>query len=86
MKISELLGEDATAGATSSANIATVVSPNLAIGRARGKTLYTGKPGQSGTKAPSPPTVIQPKKSDGTAKNALDMTGTSLFGGALQKR
>lgn len=86
MRISEILGEDATAGATSSANIGTVVSPHLAIGKARGNKSYTGSPGQSGTKAPKPPKIVQPKSSDGTAKNALDIKGTSLFGDTVQKR
>jgi hypothetical protein len=78
MKIREVL-ESATAGSTSSGNIATVVSPHLSPGSARGKTSYTGKPGQSGTKAPPQPKVKQPKKKDGTAVNALDMK-SSLFG------
>lgn len=63
MKINELL-ETATAGATSSGNIATVTSPNVA---------YSKK-------------IKQPKKKNGTAVNALDMKGTSIFGGAGIKR
>ena len=79
MKIREIL-ESATAGATSSGNIATVVSPHLSPGPARGKISYIGKPGgPGGTKAPPQPKVRQPKKKDGTAVNALDMKG-SLFG------
>lgn len=73
MKIRELL-ETATAGATSSGNIATVVSPHLSPGKARGKKSYTGSPGKSGTKAPP-----QPKVKDNTGKNALDMK-TNIFG------
>jgi hypothetical protein len=84
MKISELLGEDATAGATSSANIGTVVSPHLAIGKSN--KSYTGSPGKSGTRAPKPPTVQQPKNTDGTAKNGVDLKGTSIFGGPAIKR
>lgn len=84
MKISELL-ENATAGATSSGNIGTVVSPHLAIGKARGNKSYTGSPGRSGTKAPNPPKVKQKKKSDGTATNALDMKGVSIFGGPIKR-
>lgn len=91
MKISELLNgenifEDATPGATSAANIATVVNPNIAIGKDRGKKSYTGSPGKSGTKAPTTPKLSQPKNKDGTAKNALDINGTSLFGGNTLKR
>jgi len=73
--------ESATAGATSSANIATVANPHLSPGQARGKKSYTGSPwgGKSGTKAPPQPSVKQPKKSDGTAKNALDMKN-NIFG------
>lgn len=81
MKIIELLGETATAGATSAANIATVTAPQLSPGSARGKKSYIGSPGNSGTKAPPQPKVVQPKTTQGTAKNALDIKGTSLFGG-----
>jgi hypothetical protein len=85
MKISELF-ETATAGATSSGNIASVPNPHISPGPARGKTSYIGKPGQSGTKAPPQPKVKQPKKKDGTATNALDIK-SSLFGeGNLLKR
>jgi hypothetical protein len=79
MKIRDIL-ESATAGATASANIATVVNPHISPGSARGKKSYTGTPGQSGTKAPPQPKMVQKKNKDGTAKNALDQ-GTSLFGG-----
>ncbi len=79
MKIRELL-ETATAGATSSGNVATVVSPHISPGPARGKKSYIGSPTSgSGTKAPPQPKVKQPKKKDGTAVNALDMK-TNLFG------
>ena len=81
MKIKDIL-ESATAGATSSGNIATVVSPHLAIGKDRGNKSYIGSPGKSGTKAPKVPKVKQPKNPDGTAKNALDMKGTNIFGGS----
>lgn len=84
--VSEDMGESATAGATSAGNIASVEAPHLSPGSARGKTSYTGKPGgPSGTKAPPQPKVKQPKKKDGTAVNALDMT-TSLFGKGSIKR
>jgi hypothetical protein len=85
MKIQEIL-ESATAGATSSANVGTVVSPHLAIGKDRGNTSYTGKPGQSGKKAPKVPKVVQAKNADGTAKNALDMKGDIFGGGNVVKR
>jgi hypothetical protein len=80
MKIIEILGETATAGATSSANIGTVTAPQLSPGKARGKKSYIGSPGKSGTTAPPQPKVVQPKTAQGTAKNALDIKGTSLFG------
>jgi len=80
MKIRDIL-ESATAGATSSGSIATVVNPHISPGKARGKKSYTGSPGRSGTKAPP-----QPKVTDNTGKNALDMKGTSLFGGPAIKR
>ena len=93
MKLHEIIirrvEEQATAGATSSGNIATVVSPHVAIGKDRGNKAYTGTPGHSGTKAPRLPKIVQPKNPDGTAKGA--QTGklspdVSLFGGPLIKR
>ena len=81
MRFKEIL-EQATAGATSSGNIATVVSPHIAIGKDRTKKSFTGSPGKSGTKAPKPP---KPKKQKPT-DNALDMKDTSIFGGPLLKR
>jgi hypothetical protein len=44
MKIREIF-ETATAGATSSGNIATVDAPHLSPGKARGKKSYIGEPG-----------------------------------------
>ena len=93
MKLHEIIirrvEEQATAGATSSGNIASVVSPHVAIGKDRGNKSYTGTPGHSGTKAPRLPKIVQPKNPDGTAKGA--QTGklspdVSLFGGPLVKR
>jgi|TARA_E500000318_G_C3488399_1_gene183330 hypothetical protein len=85
MKINEVIikrvKEAATAGATSAGNIASVVSPHIAIGKDRFKKSYTGSPGRSGTKAPRLPKIVQPKKADGTAKGAHALPGTSLFGG-----
>ena len=81
MKIREIF-ETATAGATSAGNIASVPNPHISPGKARGKSSYTGKPGQSGSKSPPQP---KPKKQKPT-DNALDMK-TSLFGeGNLLKR
>ena len=84
MRLYEIINikEQATAGATSSGNIATVVSPHIAIGKARGKKSYIGSPGKSGTKAPNTP---KPKKQKPT-DNALNMKGTSIFGGPAIKR
>ena len=81
------LEESATAGATSAANIGTVDAPHLSPGKARGKKSYIGSPwgGKSGTKAPPQPKVVQPKNKDGTAKNGLDIKGSSLFGGPAKK-
>jgi hypothetical protein len=78
--------ESASAATTSSANIGTVDNPQLSPGKARGKQSYIGSPGKSGTKAPPQPKVVQPKKSDGTAVNGLDMKGANLFGGGTVKR
>lgn len=80
MKINEILiTEQATAGATSSGNIATVTSPHIAIGKDRFNKSYTGSPGVSGTRAPRLPKITQPKRKDGTAVNALDIK-TNIFG------
>lgn len=82
MRISEILiREQATAGATSAGNIATVVSPHVAIGADRFKKSYHGSPGRSGTRAPRIPTAYTPKNANGTAKGAHELAGTSLFGG-----
>ena len=90
MKLHEIIirrvEEQATAGATSSGNIATVTSPHVAIGKDRGNKSYIGSPGVSGTKAPKLPKIVQPKNPDGSAKGAHNLPGTSLFGGPLVKR
>ena len=82
MRINEvIIREFATAGATSAGNIATTVSPHVAIGPDRFKKSFTGSPGISGTKAPKVPKVVQPKNPNGTAKGAHALPGVSLFGG-----
>ena len=89
MKINEVvqkIKEQATAGATSAGNIASVTSPHIAIGKDRFKKSYTGSPGVSGTKAPRLPKITQPKNPDGTAKGAHRLAGVSLFGGPAVKR
>tara|TARA_B100000424_G_scaffold189214_1_gene147169 strand:- start:285 stop:557 length:273 start_codon:yes stop_codon:yes gene_type:complete len=90
MKINEVIQrrvqEQATAGATSAGNIATVTSPHIAIGKDRFSKAYTGSPGRSGTRAPRLPKIVQPKKPDGTAKGAHALPGVSLFGGPGIKR
>jgi hypothetical protein len=87
MKINEVIlrrvQEQATAGATSAGNIATVVSPHIAIGRDRFSKSFTGSPGRSGTKAPRLPKITQPKNPNGTAKGAHALKGVSLFGGPI---
>ena len=80
------LEETATAGATSASSIGTVDAPQLSPGKARGKRSYTGSPSTgSGTKSPPQPKVVQPKNSDGTAKNGLDMKGANLFGAPIKR-
>ena len=79
MRIKELI-EDATAGATSAANIGVVVSPHLAIGKP-GKS-YTGSPGKSGTRAPKPPKAKMQKPTD----NALDSKANIFGSGNAIKR
>ena len=83
--VQKSLEENATAGATSAANIGTVVNPHHSPGPARGKRSYTGSVSTgSGTKSPPQPKVSQPKNSDGTAKNGLD--SSNLFGAGTVKR
>jgi len=90
MKINEVIikkiEEQATAGATAAGNIASVVSPHIAIGKDRFKKSYTGSPGKSGTKAPRLPKIVQPKNANGTAKGWHELPGTNLFGGPAIKR
>ena len=87
MKINEVIvREYATAGATSSGNIASVTSPHVAIGKDRFSKSFTGSPGRSGTKAPRLPKIVQPKNPDGTAKGAHALPGVNLMGGPLVKR
>jgi|TARA_B100001094_G_C18075805_1_gene742552 hypothetical protein len=87
MKINEVIvREYATAGATSSGNIASVTSPHVAIGKDRFSKSFTGSPGRSGTKAPRLPKIVQPKNPDGTAKGAHRLPGVNLMGGPLVKR
>ena len=90
MKINEVITlkirEQATAGATSAGNIASVTSPHIAIGRDRFTKAYTGSPGKSGTRAPRLPKITQPKNPDGTAKGAHALGGVSLFGGPAVMR
>ena len=69
----EVLGETATAGATSAGNIAAVANPPSA----HFKSKKRGKYG-----APEAP---QKKNPDGTAKNALDVDN-NLMGGKIVKR
>tara|TARA_B100000900_G_scaffold386407_1_gene376857 strand:+ start:1268 stop:1531 length:264 start_codon:yes stop_codon:yes gene_type:complete len=87
MKINEVIvREQATAGATSAGNIATVVSPHIAIGKDRFKKSFTGSPGISGTKAPKLPKIVQKKNANGTAKGAHELPGVNLMGGPLVRR
>lgn len=90
MKITEVITqrikEQASAGATSAGNIASVASPHIAIGKDRFSKSFTGSPGRSGTKAPRLPKIVQPKNPNGTAKGAHQLKGTSLFGGPLTVR
>jgi len=91
MKILEVIqrrisNEQATAGATSAGNIASVTSPHIAIGKDRFSKSFTGSPGKSGTKAPRLPKIVQPKNPDGTAKGAHNLPNVNLMGGPLVKR
>lgn len=71
--IDPILAEEASAGSTSSGNIASVANPPSA----HFKPKKRGKYG-----APEAP---QKKNPDGTAKNALDLSN-NLMGGKIVKR
>ena len=71
-----LAKETATAGATSAGNVASVVSPHIALGNKEARKKY----GLAGAVA-KPPKVKMQKPTD----NALDMKGTSIFGGAIKR-
>lgn len=73
--------ENATAGGTSAGSIASIANPHISPGSARGKKSYTGSPGKSGTSAPPQPRAKKQSPTD----NALDMKGTSIFGGPLKR-
>ena len=75
MKITEIVHEDASSGATSAGSIASIANPHISPGKARGQKSYTGSPGKSGTKAPPQPKPKKQKPSD----NALNMK-TNIFG------
>ena len=73
MKMSDIVKEDATAGATSAGNIATVAS----VPGAKRKVSKKGRYGA--------PTAPQAKNPDGTAKNAQDIDA-NLMGGKTIRR
>ena len=62
MKINEIVREQATAGATSAGNIASLANPHVAAGPDRFKKSYTGSPGKSGTKSPKLPKIVHLRK------------------------
>jgi len=76
MRAKEFINEVATAGATSAGNVASVVSPHIALGNKEARKKY----GLAGAVA-KPPKVKMQKPTD----NALDMKGTSIFGGAIKR-
>jgi len=76
MSVLDALDESATAGATSAGNIASVANPHVAIGDKKARKDY----GIRG-KQPNPPKAKPIKPTD----NALDMKGTSIFGGTLRR-
>jgi hypothetical protein len=71
--------ESATAGSTSSGNIASVANPHLTVGKPN--KSYTGTPGQSGTKRPQQPKI----KMQTPGTNALD-SSANIFGSGTIKR
>ena len=76
-KALEKVDETASPGATSAGNIATVNNPHIAIGDRKTRKKYGSLVGAM----PNPPKAKMQKPSD----NALDMKGTSIFGGTLKR-
>ena len=76
MRIRDIIREVASAGATSSGNIATVANPHIAIGDKKARDAY-GKKGVSA----NPPKAKMKKPTD----NALDMKGVSIFGAPIKR-
>jgi hypothetical protein len=76
-KALEKVDETASPGATSAGNIATVNNPHIAIGDKKTRKKYGSLVGAM----PNPPKAKMQKPSD----NALDMKGTSIFGGTLKR-
>ena len=81
MRISEIIRENASAGATASGNIATVANPAVANPN-RGKKSYIGDPaGMSGTKSLPQHKVKKQNPSD----NALDSKDNLFGSGAIER-
>lgn len=76
MRITDIITEVASSSTTSSGNIATVVSPHIAIGNKEKRKRY----GQKGEN-PSPPKA----KMQTPKHNALNMMNTSIFGGPIKR-
>jgi|TARA_R110000803_G_scaffold36513_2_gene78376 hypothetical protein len=76
MRIRDIISEVASAGATSAGSVASVANPHIAIGNKKARDAY-GKKGASSM----PPKAKMQKPTD----NALDMTGTSLFGAPIKR-
>jgi hypothetical protein len=77
------VAESASAGAISTGSMGgSIPNPQITHPGRKMKSV-TGSPGKSGTKAPPQAKVVQPKNSDGTAKNGLDIKA-SLFGQAKE--
>jgi len=74
--IDELNKMDESVTVTSASDVSTVVSPHLAIGDKKTRKKY----GLTGG-LPNPPKAKKVKPTD----NALDMKGTSIFGGPLKR-
>ena len=75
-KALQQVDETATAGGTSASDVSVVVSPHVAIGDKKTRKKY----GLTGG-LPNPPKAKAQKPTD----NALNMKGTSIFGGPLKR-
>jgi len=76
MRITDIIKEEASATATASSDIATAISPHIAVGDKKTRKKYGTMGG-----LPNPPKAKKQTPRD----NALNMKDTSIFGGPIKR-